>query len=390
MNILVINAGSSSIKYRVYTNQQVFLTGLIDGIGESQGSWHHHYGSKHSSIHHFMSHQQAFDELAKTLQQDLINCPIAGVGHRVVHGGNLLFEPTVINDQVLQEIDALSNLAPIHNPVNVEGIKFARHYFPDALQVAVFDTGFHHQMPPYVKNYAINQQVAQKYLIQHYGFHGINHEYVALKAAAFLNKPLNDCHFISLHLGNGASACLIKNGLSQDTSMGMTPLAGLVMGTRCGDIDPAIPLYLIQMGLPAAEVDKILNKQSGLMGIAQDNDMRRLLQRAKEGDAAALLAIQTYVYMIQKTIGAYLSQLQHLDALIFTGGVGENSAAIREQILAPLAHFGFSLNSIANQHNSNDDCRVISSGEKMVLVIRGDEESLIADKVANLYKQSSV
>lgn len=384
MNILTINAGSSSIKYRVYSNNLIILSGLIEGIGESQGNWHHQFESKTRETHHFINHKQAFEALAKTLKTDLTKYPIQGVGHRVVHGGNELFEPTIIDEKVLKQIEALSALAPIHNPVNAQGIHFALRHFPNALQVAVFDTGFHHFMPPYVKQYAIKTEVAQNYGIQHYGFHGINHEYVAHKASAYLNKPLTSCNFISLHLGNGASACLIKNGISHDTSMGMTPLAGLVMGTRCGDIDPAIPLYLIQRGMSVHEVDQLLNKQSGLIGIAQDNDMRRLLQREVEGDSSAQLAIMTYVYMIQKIIGAYLSQLQQLDAIIFTGGIGENSSVIRAKIIEPLQHFDLVLNPFANQQDSNDDCRIISLNEKTILVIKGDEESLIANKVALL------
>lgn len=384
MNILTINAGSSSIKYRVYCSEQILLSGIIDGIGELQGNWNHLNGKKTSKTHHFTTHHQAFSELAVLLEAELINHPIEGVGHRVVHGGNELFLPTVISDATLQQIESLSTLAPIHNPVNAEGIRFARHYFPNALQVAVFDTGFHHQMPAYVKEYAIDREIARKYHIQHYGFHGINHEYVAHKASAFLNKPFKACNFISLHLGNGASACLIEDGISRDTSMGMTPLAGLVMGTRCGDIDPAIPLYLIQQGFSAAEVENILNKRSGLIGMAKENDMRRLLQQVEEGNEAAKLAVKTYVYMIQKTIGGYLSQLQELDALIFTGGVGENSAIIREQIIKPLAHFGFSLNPFENEQNSHDDCRLVSVKGNRILVIRGDEESLIASKVSQL------
>lgn len=386
MNILTLNAGSSSIKYKAYQliDQQLsaLVSGLIEGIGESEGAWHQTKTSKETQCHHFKTHEQAFAALAKQLKIDLKNYPIRGVGHRVVHGGKYYFEPTIITDEVLQNIRALSKLAPIHNPINAEGIQFARQYYPDAVHVAIFDNGFHHTMPPQARLYAINADVAMKYQIQRYGFHGINHEYVARQAALFLNKPLSSCNLITLHLGNGASACLIKNGESIDTSMGMTPLAGLIMGTRCGDIDPAISLYLQQQGLSADEVDELLNKRSGLKGIANENDMRRLVSRALAKDESAQLAIDMYVYAIQKMIGAYSSQLVDLDALVFTGGVGENASLIREKIIAPLHHLGFKLEKELNLAPSNETCHQISKLGKPILVIRGDEEALMAQKVA--------
>ncbi|KTD28790.1 acetate/propionate family kinase [Legionella maceachernii] len=388
MNILTLNAGSSSIKYKAYqvNNEQLspLVSGLIEGIGESSGEWHHTKETKSSENHHFKTHEQAFAALAHKLYQDLADHPIQGVGHRVVHGGKQYFEPTIITSEVLTEIRALAKLAPIHNPVNAEGIEFAMQYYPEAVHVAIFDSGFHHTMPSYVRQYAINSDIATRYQIQRYGFHGINHEYVAQQAAFFLNKPLSSCHFITLHLGNGASACLIKNGQSIDTSMGMTPLAGLIMGTRCGDIDPAIVLYLQHQGMSRAEVDTLLNKRSGLKGIADENDMRKLVSRALARDESAKLAIDMYVYAIQKMIGAYYSQLSKLDALIFTGGVGENASLIREKIITPLQHLGLELDVELNTTNTPESCRKISKSHSPILVIRGDEEALIAQKVALL------
>lgn len=388
MNILTINAGSSSIKYKIFTlsaeEQQVILSGLIEGIGEVSSQWHHQFKHKNKTIKHFSNHKEAFAALAQQLYDDLGNFPIMGVGHRVVHGGSELFKPTIINAEVLQAIKELSNLAPIHNPINAQGIEFAQQYFPKAIHIAIFDSGFHHSMPEYVARYAIETATAQRLQIRRYGFHGINHEYVAEQAALFLNKPLHDCCFISLHLGNGASACLIKQGESFDTSMGMTPLAGLIMGTRCGDIDPAIVLYLIEQGMTAHQIDQLLNKKSGLRGIANENDMRKILERYEQGDIEAKEAIAMYVYSIQKTIGAYLSQTEKLDALIFTGGVGENAATIREKIIKPLQHLGFHLNDEYNQQKSDLSVRRISSHQTPILVIRGDEESLIAHKVAQI------
>ncbi|CEK10643.1 acetate/propionate family kinase [Legionella hackeliae] len=390
MNVLTINAGSSSIKYKALkvNNQQILplVSGLIEGIGEVTGQWHHtnNKGIKDSQSSTFPNHEEAFSALAAKLKIDLEKYPIQGVGHRVVHGGDEYFLPTIVTPEVLEKIRQLSQLAPIHNPVNALGIQFAQQHFRHALHIAVFDSGFHHSLPPHIHQYAINTEVAEKYKIKRYGFHGINHEYVARTAAAYLGKPLEKCNFISLHLGNGASACLIKQGQSFDTTMGMTPLAGLIMGTRCGDIDPAIPLYLQYQGMSTEQVDTLLNKQSGLKGVANENDMRRLIERALTGDKAANLAIEMYVYSLQKIIGAYNSQIARLDALIFTGGVGENATLIREKILLPLKHLGFDINLAANKERSETNCLDISNAGKPILVIRGDEEALIAQKVESI------
>jgi len=381
MLILTLNAGSSSIKYKLFEDKTPILSGLIEGIGEQKGRWHHQNESQERS---FPGHQQAFAALANQLNNDLHGRVIEGVGHRVVHGGDTLWQPTIITPAVLAEIKDLARLAPLHNPVNALGIEYAQQHFPDACHVAVFDSGFHHNMPDYVRQYAIDRETARQFQIQHYGFHGINHEYVALTAARYLQKPLSACNFISLHLGNGASACLIKAGQSVDTSMGMTPLAGLVMGTRCGDIDPAIPLYLIEQGLTAQEIDTLLNKKSGLKGVGGDNDMRNILARVEAGDAGAILAVEMYVHAIQKYIGAYLSQVETLDALIFTGGVGENSAVIRERVMKPLTQFDFHLVEGLNEQRSKADCFSISQTGKLMLVIRSDEEMLIAESVSAL------
>ncbi|QRN03729.1 acetate/propionate family kinase [Legionella sp. MW5194] len=392
MNILTINAGSSSIKYKAYAvdhgNSKVILSGLIEGIGENSSQWHHQFHGKQSSTHRFIDHRQAFAELAEQLRRDLNEHPIHGVGHRVVHGGIDLFEPTVITPAVLQAIENLANLAPIHNPVNAEGILLAQQFYPAATHVALFDSGFHHTMPAYVHQYAIDSELTRKYPIRRYGFHGINHEYVAREMAVHLQKPLSACQFITLHLGNGASACLIKNGQSFDTTMGMTPLPGLMMGTRCGDLDPAIIFYLLDQGYTAREIDNLLNKKSGLKGIAHDNDMRRILARAESGDNEARLAIDMYVYRIQKTIGAYLSQLDTLDALIFTGGIGENAYPIREAVLEPLKPLGFHLDKALNQTTQNHLWPIHSQGHP-IYVVRGDEEQLMSQKVAEILTKNA-
>lgn len=394
MHLLTLNAGSSSIKYKVFLHRpkqnEVLLSGLIEGIGECESHWHSQSsGQKETKAGRFHDHNEAFSALAHQLKQHLSEHSLQGVGHRVVHGGSSLYKPTIITPEVLAEIECLSPLAPLHNPINALGITYAKEHFKEALHVALFDSGFHHSMPPHARYYPINKISAEQYQLQRYGFHGINHEYVANQAAFFLKKPLSDCHFISLHLGNGASACLIKNGQSIDTSMGMTPLAGLMMGTRCGDVDPAIPLYLFRKGFSEKEIDTLLNKQSGLLGIAGDNDMRRVLEKAASNNTDAILAIDMYVYIIQKYLGAYLSQLPRLDALIFTGGVGENASLIREKIIATLSHLGFFMDSSLNANpNKSASCFPIHEKGVPMLIIPGDEEAFIAEQVARLIHET--
>lgn len=384
MTILTINAGSSSIKYSVFDdNMTLCIQGLMEGIGEVESHWHHHTEQKNTEKCCFPDHETAFNQLAAKLAVDLHGKRLTGIGHRVVHGGEKYFQPVVINDYILREIQDLSELAPIHNPVNALGIAFTLKHYPEVLQVAVFDTGFHHTLPEKAYRYAIDKELADSLHIRKYGFHGVNHEYVARKAAEFLDKPFNTCNFITLHLGNGSSACLIHQGRSVDTTMGMTPLAGLVMGTRCGDIDPGIVLFLQRQGMDEKSLDTLFNRKSGLKGLAKDNDMRRLCSRAANQDQEALLALSIYSYTIQKTIGAYLSQSSKLDALIFTGGVGENAAIIRENILGSLAHVGFMLDVAKNNERLGDSACISTSGIP-VLVIKGNEERFIADCVQDM------
>lgn len=386
MEILILNAGSSSIKYKIFKQPSLttICSGLIEKIGEPTSQWHHinieHI--KQTTTHTFKNHEEAFAALAEKIITDSksTKTSITAVGHRVVHGGEQFYYPTLINEAVLKTLEQLSHLAPLHNPINLKGIQFARHYFPKAKHVAVFDTGFHHSMPDYVRYYALPSQLSDDYQIRRYGFHGINHEYVVHQAAAFLKKPLTSCHFITLHLGNGASACLIKHGKSYDTSMGFTPLPGLIMGTRCGDIDPAIVLYLLKEGLSGPEIDALLNKQSGLLGVGGHNDMRQLLQLCETGDLKAQRAIDMYVYTIQKTIGAYMSQVDKLDGLIFTGGVGENAWVIRAQILMNLQHFNLFLDQTANQQKVNQILQLSQKGVP-IFVIEGNEEKWMAEKM---------
>jgi acetate kinase len=313
--VFVVNSGSSSIKYQLVDVETgaAEVSGLIERIGEA--------GSQAKD--HVAGMKIALDALGT-------DHDITAVGHRVVHGGTVFTEATVITDKVQQQIEGLSPLAPLHNPANLIGIRAAITALPGIPQVAVFDTAFHKTLKPEAYTYAIDANVAAKYGVRRYGFHGTSHKYVSERAAEFLGRPLEDTKTIVLHLGNGASACAIDGGKSIDTSMGMTPLAGLVMGTRSGDVDPAILSYLHrEAGLDFDDLDKLLNSKSGLLGLTGEGDMRDVQDAATRGDEKAEAALAVYRHRIRHYIGAYLAQLGGLDALVFTAGVGENSVALR-------------------------------------------------------------
>jgi len=313
MKIAVINAGSSSLKFKLFDMQtkKVLQEELIEHIGE-EGAL-------------FSSHHDALESI------DVDFSSIDAIGHRVVHGGELFKESVIVDEEVLVAIESLNPLAPLHNPANIEGIRVAQSKAPHIAQIAVFDTTFHTSMPKEAYMYALPHELYEEHKIRRYGFHGTSHAYVSKEAARELEQGVETTNLITLHLGNGASVCAIENGKSIDTSMGFTPLEGLVMGSRCGDIDPAIVLYMQrEMGLSVDEVDKVLNKKSGLLGICDANDVRAILERE---DESAKLAIKMLVRRVQKYIGAYMALLGRVDALVFTGGIGENSEYIREAIL---------------------------------------------------------
>ncbi len=313
MRVAVINSGSSSLKFKLYDMQtkEALHVELIEHIGEEG--------------HKFANHHEALESI------DIDFNALDVIGHRVVHGGELFSKATLIDDEVIQAIQKLSSLAPLHNPANLEGIMVARKKAPDVMQVAVFDTAFHSTMPPEAYLYALNYEMYEKHRIRRYGFHGTSHSFISKKAASILNKNIDETNLITLHLGNGASVCAIKNGKSVDTSMGFTPLEGLVMGTRCGDIDPAIVLYMQrELGLHVEDIDRELNKNSGLFGICGDNDVRSILEL---DDEKSKLALRIMIRRIQKYIGAYMVLLGRVDAIVFSGGIGENSEYIREKVL---------------------------------------------------------
>jgi acetate kinase len=309
------------------------------------------------------------------------------VGHRVVHGGEEFSQTTRITGDVKKTLDKLSDLAPLHNPPNLVGIRMAEKVFINATQVAVFDTAFHQSIPEHAYRYAIPEKLYTEHGIRVYGFHGTSHRYVTKEAAKMLNKPLEKTNLISIHLGNGASMAAIKNGKSIDTTLGMTPLPGLVMGTRSGDIDPAIIFFLHEkVGLPISEVKNILNKDSGMKGLTSHNDLRQITEDAENGDKAAQLALGIYTYRIKKYIGAYIAAIGKIDAIIFTAGVGENSAKVREMSVAGLEHLGIVLHKKRN--NSGSGARDVASkdSEVSILVIPTDEELEIANQAYKLMK----
>jgi acetate kinase len=367
--IFVVNSGSSSIKYQLVDLETgaAIVNGLIERIGEPGAE----------AADHVAGMKIALDALGT-------GHDITAVGHRVVHGGSVFTKATVITDEIVRQIEELSALAPLHNPANVTGIRAARTALPNVPHVAVFDTAFHQTLPPEAYTYAIDAKLASDYSIRRYGFHGTSHKYVSERAAEFLGRPLGELKIIVLHLGNGASACAIDGGRSIDTSMGMTPLAGLVMGTRSGDLDPAILSYLHrQAGLDFDELDDLLNKKSGMQGLAGRNDMRDVFDAASAGDEAAQAALDVYCHRLRHYIGAYLAALGGLDALVFTAGVGENSAPLREQALAGLAGLGISVDPALNALKSKEARYISPDGSPVaVLVVPTNEELEIARQSA--------
>lgn len=393
--VLVLNSGSSSVKYQLLdmTDHSRLAVGLVERIGEETSRLSHERlvdeaapgaaAGKRERLGPIADHEAALKAVAAELAADgmgLDSPELAAVGHRVVHGGTRFTQPTVIDDEVLAEIRSLIPLAPLHNPANVTGIEVARELRGDIPQVAVFDTAFHSTMPEHVARYAIDVATADKYAIRRYGFHGTSHAYVSRATAALLGKPAEDVNVIVLHLGNGASASAVRGGVCVETSMGLTPLEGLVMGTRSGDLDPAVIFHLARVGgLSVDEIDSLLNKKSGLLGLCGDNDMREVERRAQEGDPSARLALESYLHRLRKYIGAYSAVLGRVDAVAFTAGVGENSSSIRAAALDGLAELGLALDMEANAVRSPEP-RLISAeyARVAVAVVPTDEELEIA------------
>jgi acetate kinase len=385
--VLVVNSGSSSLKYQLVDVEAgtPLATGLVERIGQAEGRATHTGAAggevrdelaipDHDAAFSWML--DAFAEHGPSLEE---HAPVA-VGHRVVQGGARFFEPAVITELVKINIDELSVLAPLHNPANLAGIVSAERAFPDVPHVAVFDTAFHQTMPPAAYTYAIDAEVAEKHRVRRYGFHGTSHRFVSHAAAAFLGRPVEELKLIVLHLGNGASACAVDGGRSVETSMGMTPLEGLVMGTRSGDLDPAVLLHLQRRaGLDVDGVDDLLNKRSGILGLGGHGDMRDLVAAAASGDARAELALEVYAHRIRAYVGAYAAQLGRVDAIVFTAGVGENAAEVRARSLAGLEAFGVEVDGARNVERSREARRISTDSARTdVLVVPTNEELEIA------------
>lgn len=384
-HVLVINSGSSSLKYQlVDVEQGTWLAkGLVERIGEGESRLVHEVRDADAlEIEGSLSdHAAALELVLRTFAEygppidDLV-----AVGHRVVHGGPDYREPVIVDAHVEDAIEEIVPLAPLHNPAALLGIRDLRRLLPDVPHVAVFDTAFHATMPPEAYTYAIPTDLAAEHRIRRYGFHGTSYRNVTRKAAAFLSTPESDVNLIICHLGNGASMAAIKGGRSVDTTMGLTPLQGLVMGTRSGDIDPAVVFQLVRVaGMSLDEVDTVLNKESGLKGLAGDQDMREVRQRAAAGDKAALRALDVYAYRIRAYVGAYLAVVPGVQALVFTAGIGENDSALRRDVCAPLRHLGIHLDDAANEvHSSAARAIDDGTGSIRILVIPTNEEAEIA------------
>ena len=394
MYIIVVNAGSSSVKLTCYgpTVDSVMATGMVERIGLSGTLLHYQAGNREpvEKQVNIRNTAEAVAALARHLVYPQWGClnslkEVQAVGHRVVHGGEKLNQPMVIDRQVKEVIREYFDLAPLHNPPNLEGIEAAEAAFPEAVQVGIFDTAFHSTIPAKAYMYALPLELYLEDKIRRYGFHGISHQNVSFTAAKFLNRSPENLHLITCHLGNGCSITAVQNGRSMDTSMGLTPLEGLVMGTRCGDMDPAIVLHLMEhKGLTLSQVKNILNKKSGLLGLSGGklSDLRDIIHAMDQGDDEARNALEVFCYRIRKYIGAYMAAMGRVDAVVFTAGIGENSPLVREKTLAGLSRLGITVDPDRNQARSSET-REISAPDSpvKVLVVPTREEREIADQV---------
>jgi acetate kinase len=392
--ILVLNCGSSSLKYEVFSmpSQQSLGKGLVERIGESQGRLVQTSPSGDFTLEQAIpDHRTAMELVGKALVQtengilgDLSE--IEGVGHRVVHGGERFSASVLIDPDVLAAIEQASELAPLHNPPNLTGIQEAEQLLPGVPQVAVFDTAFHQSMPPSAYLYGLPREFYDKYRIRRYGFHGTSHRFVAARASQLLKRALEDTNLITCHLGNGASLTAIENGKSVDTSMGFTPLEGVMMGTRCGDIDPAILPYLEERGFSGKQLNTIMNKKSGLLGLSGlSNDMRDLEAAAEQNNTQAQETLEVYAHKVRKYIGAYSANLVTVDALVFTGGIGQHGVKMRERICHNLEHMGIVMDYELNKRVGSKE-GVVSPrySQTAILVIPTNEELQIATDVFDL------
>jgi acetate kinase len=393
MKILVINCGSSSLKYQLFdmTTSTALASGLIERIGESQGLLTHtNHAGTDDETKIVREEPIADHEAGMRRAQELLADPETGivadasdiqaVGHRIVHGGETFRASVRITPEVMAVIEKTIPLAPLHNPPNLMGIRVAQELFPDAPQVAVFDTAFHQTMPPHAYHYALPYEYYEELRVRRYGFHGTSHKYVAAEAAGLLERPLGELNLVTAHLGSGASICAIAKGRSIDTSMGMTPLGGVMMGTRGGDLDPGVLMFIAdQKGYSVAEIDRVLQKESGLKGICGSNDMRDIHARAADGDERARLALDMFIHRIRQYMGAYFFELGKVDALVFTAGIGEHDPLTREKCCEGLEPFGVLLDREKNKAGRGQARETSKSDSPVkVFVIPTNEELEIA------------
>ncbi|NNF36646.1 MAG: acetate kinase [Saprospiraceae bacterium] len=402
MKILVLNAGSSSLKYSVYENEELILLakGVVEKIGDSNGKIGHKYlrnGTQNEWVveENIGDHYQALQTVVSLLKSENHGVikdikEIAFVGHRVVHGGEFFSSSHLIDENLKQKVKELIPLAPLHNPPNLLGIEVSQEIFPDSIQVAVFDTAFHQTIPEYTFRYAVPDKYYKDFGIRLYGMHGTSHRYVTEETAKYLGKSKNDINLITIHLGNGCSISAIKEGKCIDTSLGFSPLPGLVMGTRSGDIDPSIIFHLIrQHRFSYQEVEIALNKESGLKGLTGLTDLRDIHKKRKEGDKSAVLALEIYCYRIKKYIGAYLAAIGALDAIVFTAGVGENDEYVRANTLKGLGHLGITVDSDKNERSGSGIREIHQPGSNIkLLVVPTDEEKQIALSTLKFHNQN--
>jgi acetate kinase len=399
MNILVINCGSSSLKFQLFdmARQSVLAKGLVERIGGNEmGAWKYERNdNKLNGEVAAPDHDAAFGQ-AVALLTDPTHGAIASadeidaVGHRVVHGGEAFFDSAIIDDAVIASVEAQSPLAPLHNPPNLAGIRAAMRFCADVPHIAVFDTAFHQAMPEHAYLYALPYELYEEHHVRRYGFHGTSHRFVARRGAEVIGKTLDQFTGITCHLGNGCSMAAISGGKSVDTSMGLTPLEGLIMGTRCGDIDPALISFLMRtLGKSADELDALLNKQSGLLGISGvSNDARALWEAADDGNERAKLALAMFAYRVKKYIGAYLAVLNGADAIIFTGGIGERDIELRKMICSDMQALGVELDLEQNQKTFGTEAIISTpASATTVLVVPTNEELEIAQETARLAKK---
>jgi len=384
--VLVLNAGSSSLKYRLLDGSTgaAEASGTVEQIGEDSGTLTHTVGGEeHTEERRIADFEDALRSALDAFDRHgpaIGTSGLAAVGHRVVHGGDLFSEPAVVDDRLLATVEDLVPLAPLHNPANLEGLRVARRLFPDVPHGAVFDTAFHQTMPEHAYTYAVPLEWREEHGIRRYGFHGTSHKFVAGETARLLGRPPESVNVIVLHLGNGASAAAVAGGRSVDTSMGMTPLEGLVMGTRSGDLDPALHAHLHrQLGWSLEQIDDALNRESGIKGLLGHSDFRELERMLDDGDERAAMTFEVYCYRLRKYVGAYYAALGTVDAITFTAGIGERAAIVRERTLAGLERLGIRIDPEANRAEHDGAFRISTAdSEVAVFVVPTNEEWQIA------------